>query len=71
VTAAELDRYDANWKAENLAILERAKAMPGSTRVEQMMALAMFARFVECEQVRLKCRYAVLMARVGLHRERH
>lgn len=63
--AEELDQYDANWKAENLAILERAKTMPGSTRVEQMMALAMFARFSECEQVRLKCRYAVLMARGG------
>jgi hypothetical protein len=63
VTAEELDQYDANWKAENLVILERAKVMPCRTQTEGMLMQAMFARFAECEQVRLKCRYAVLMAR--------
>jgi hypothetical protein len=65
VTAEELDQYDANWKAENLAILERAKAMPCTTQTEGMLMQAMLARFAECEQVRLKCRYAVLVARSG------
>jgi hypothetical protein len=65
VNAAELDQYDADWKAENLAILERAKTMPCTTQTEGMLMQAMFARFAECEQVRLKCRYAVLMARSG------
>jgi hypothetical protein len=65
MTTAELDQYDTNWKAENLAILERAKAMPCTTMTEGMLMQAMFARFAECEQVRLKCRYTVLMARGG------
>jgi hypothetical protein len=65
VNAAELDQYDADWKAENLAILERAKTMPRTTQTEGMLMQAMFARFAECEQVRLKCRYAVLVARSG------
>jgi hypothetical protein len=65
VTAEELDQYDADRKAENLAILERAKTMPCRTKTEGMLMQAMFSRFAECEQVRLKCRYAVLMARSG------
>jgi hypothetical protein len=65
MTAAELDQYDADWKAENRTILERAKAMPCTNQTEGMLMQAMFARFAECEQVRLTCRYAVLMARGG------